>query len=437
MAAIWNVIEILVNLFQMFIIYNTFNLFYEHRFNYKYLDTIVIITMGILLTIVNHNFVIKDNIMIYFGVYFFTFLTTVIIYNGKIITKACIIPFLILIMGFCEVIAAFILMAITDFSISNSYEPGFFRLGIIIISQTIIFYLFLIIKYKIKLENIFLAKRGYYILISAILSINVVALIVVVWMYGNLDFVDRSGNFHMFLITTCITALSILEFILFSKIIKNAEKEAEKDKLIYQYEMKKKHYTQINEILDDMRIIKHNLKNSLIIIDAYNKSNQPEKLQKYVDELLANTNIFIVPQIDEDNIITSFLSYKVEQANLNDIAVHVENKLTDSIEIDKTDICQIIGNIMDNAIEANEDNIEKHIKISIYNKENYLIIKSENPTNKSLIKKDNTFVTSKEDKKNHGLGLKSVQKICEKYDGNLDVDMIDNTFNIKVVLLNE
>lgn len=437
MITIWDGIEIFINFFQMFIIYNTFSLLYESRFKFKHINNIVIITMGILLTIVNQNFIIKDTIIIYFGVYIFIFITTLIIFKGNIVTKACVITFILLAIGFCELIAAGIIMLITDLDISNSYEQGFYRLGIMIISQTMILYLYLFIKYKMKLENIFIANKSYYMLITAILSFNIISLTIIIWMYGNIKFVNSDGNFHMLLITICITALSILEFLLFSKIFNNAKKEAEKDKLLYQYKIENKHYAQINELLDEMRIIKHNLKNSLIIMDAYNKSEQHEKLQKYIDELLANTNVFVVPQIDKENIITSFLNYKAEQANSCGIKVKVENNLTKHINIDKTDICQVIGNIMDNAIEANEKNGEKYVKISLYDSDTYLIIKSENPASTQLVKKDNVILTTKKDAKNHGLGIKSIQKIAEKYDGSLDIEIEQDIFNIKVVFLNE
>ena len=437
MITIWDGIEIFINFFQMFIIYNTFNLLFESRFKIKHLTNIVVIITGILLTLVNRNFIIKDSISVYLIVYILIFLSTHLIFKGSLLSKACLITFILLTLGFCELIAAGIIMIITDLDISNSYQQGFYRLGIMIISETMVLYIYLFIKYKLKLENIFIANKSYYILITAILSFNIISLTIVIWMYGNIKFVNSDGNFHILLITVCITSLSILEFLLFSKIFKNAKKEAEKDKLLYQYQIENKHYSQINGLLDEMRIIRHNLKNRLIIIDAYNKSNQNEKLQKYIDELLANTNIFVVPQIDNENIITSFLSYKTEQAHACNIKVNVDNRLTQPINIDKTDICQVIGNIMDNAIEANEKNSVKYINLSIYDRNSYLIITSENPTNATLLKKDDVILTSKKDKKNHGLGLRSMQKIAEKYEGSVQAEVIDGIFSIKAIFLNE
>lgn len=437
MITIWDGIEIFVNFFQMYIIYNTFNLLFESRFKIKHLTNIVVMITGILLTLVNRNFIIKDSISVYLMVYILIFLSTHLIFKGSLVSKACLITFILLTLGFCELIAAGIIMVITDLDISNSYQQGFYRLGIMIISETMVLYIYLFIKYKLKLENIFLANKSYYILITAILSFNIISLTIVIWMYGNIKFVNNDGNFHILLITICITSLSLLEFLLFSKIFKNAKKEVEKDKLLYQYQIENKHYSQINELLDEMRIIRHNLKNSLIIMDTYNKSNQKDKLQKYIDDLMANTNVFVVPQIDNENIITSFLSYKTEQAHASGIKVSVDNRLTQPINIDKTDICQVIGNIMDNAIEANEKNSIRYINISIYDRDSYLIITSENPTNEPLLKKDNLILTSKKDKKNHGLGLRSIQKIAEKYEGSVQAEVLDGIFNIKAVFLNE
>jgi len=431
---IWSAIEIFVNFFQMFIVYKSFYLFYEQRHKNKHAFIIVVIFMTTLLSIVNHNVVIKDNILIYLSLYVLLYFTTIVIFKGNMITKAIQIFGILFVMFLCELTASAIVMIIIDSNISKVYEQGFYRLTIMTISQTMFFYIYIFIKNKTYNKHILFANKKYFIIISLILFVNLIALTIVIWMYANIEY---KNNLHIIIITICISALSILELILFYNIFKNSILEAEKDKLLFQYEIGNKCYAQINNILEDMRIIKHNLKNSLIIIDTYNKNNQKEKLQKYVDELLGETSIFVVPQIDEENIITSYLSYKTEQAEANEIKVDVENNLTNSIKVDKTDICQVIGNIMDNAIEANSKNINKYIKILLYNKDNYMIIKSENPAKEPLFKKNNEFLTTKKDSKNHGLGLKSIKKIAEKYDGSLDINITNETFQIKVVFLNE
>ena len=431
---IWNAIEIFVNFFQMYIIYKTFDLFYDKRLESKYTLPLIIILMAALLSFVNHNVVIKDNIIVYISIYVLLYLSTIAIFKGKIVSKAILIFSILFVLFLCELLASALMMILIDSNISKAYDQGFYRLTIMTISQTMFFYIYIFIKNKTFNKHILFANKKYFILISLILFINLVAITVVVWMYGNISFKD---NIYIIIITVCISALSLLELLLFYNILKNSIQEAEKDKLLFQYEIEGKYYSQINDILEDMRIIKHNLKNSLIIIDTYNKTNQKEKLQKYVDELLNDTNILVVPQIDKENIITSYLSYKVEQAKANEIKVDIENNLTSSINIDKTDICQVIGNIMDNAIEANKKNIDKYIKLLLYNKDNYMIIKSENPAKEPLLIKDNVILTTKKDTKNHGLGLRSIKKIAEKHNGSLEAELTNEVFQIKAVFLNE
>ncbi len=433
MIIIWKAIEIFVNFFQMYIIYKIFDLFYERRIHHKHAIANAIIAMTVLVSLINQYSSIKDNILIYLMLYLSIYLSTLFIFKGKPATKAILIFGILFILAICELVASAIVMALIDTDISKGYDYGFYRLTIMTISQTLFFFVYTFIRNKYYNNSIKLVNKSYYILIVLILFVNIIALTIVIWMYGNLEL---EGNFYFFLITISISTLSVLQIILFLNILKNAVKESAKDKLLFQYEIGSKYYSQINDILEEMRIIKHNLKNSLIIIDTYNKTNQNDKLQEYINDLMEETDVFIVPKIDEENIITSYLNYKVEQAKLKNIKVHIENCLTNEIVIDKTDICQVLGNIMDNAVEANEKNTNKHINILLYNNDDYMIIKSQNPTNEPLIIKNNEIVTSKKDTKNHGLGLKSIKKIAEKYEGSLDANIINNLFTIKVVFLN-
>jgi len=430
---IWKSIEVFVNYFQMYIIYKIFDLFFERKMDYKHMLTIATVFMTILVTLVNQMSSIRDNIIIYLMLYLFIYLSTIIIFKGKPITKAILIFGILFILFLCELTASAIIMILVDTNISKGYDFGFYRLTIMTISQTMFFYIYTFIRRKTKGKTIQLVNKSYYILIGLILFVNIIAITIVVWMYGNLHLKD---NFYIFLITISISTLSVLQIILFLNIFKNAIKESEKDKLLFQYEIGSKYYSQINDILEEMRIIKHNLKNSLIIMDTYSKTNQNDKLQKYIDDLIGDTDVYIVPKIDEENIITSYLNYKVEQAKSRNIKVQIENRLITEILIDKTDICQVLGNIMDNAIEANEKNNDKYINIFLYNNEDYMIIKSENPTNQPLIKKNNEISTTKENAKHHGLGLKSIIKIAEKYEGSMEAEVVEELFKIKVIFLN-
>lgn len=147
-----------------------------------------------------------------------------------------------------------------------------------------------------------------------------------------------------------------------------------------------------------------------------------------------------MPQIDKDNIITSFLNFKLKEASSQNIEVDVQSGMTEENEIyiDKEDICRVLNNIINNAIEAcNEckECDEKYIKLDIDMIGRSIIIKSENPYSGQLKKEGKKILTIKKDKTRHGYGLKSIKSIAEKYGGFMKLSYDDKIFTIEVHML--
>ncbi len=181
------------------------------------------------------------------------------------------------------------------------------------------------------------------------------------------------------------------------------------------------------------------MRGELAILHGYNQLNQRDKIDAHIEKKLKEMDIHLIQQIDSDNVITSFLNFKIKEAISKNINVNVQSNLTDDNEIliDKEEICRILSNIMNNAIEANGDCDEKYIKLSINMIDKYFIIEAENPFKGELLKEGNKFLTRKEDKTKHGYGLKSIKNIAEKYHGFMETISDDNIFKMNVQMLNE
>jgi len=210
----------------MYIIYKIFDLFYDRRFKRRYLLSDAVIIMTIIVSGVNHYTAIKDNIFIYLLLYLAIYLSTILIFKGKPTSKAILIFGVLFLLFVCELAASALMMVLVDTNISEAYDYGFYRLTIMTISQTMFFYIYTFIRNKTQKEKIELENKRYYILIGLILFVNIIALTIVIWMYGNLKL---QNNLYVFLITISISVLSILELILFINILKNAMAESEKD----------------------------------------------------------------------------------------------------------------------------------------------------------------------------------------------------------------
>ena len=103
-----------------------------------------------------------------------------------------------------------------------------------------------------------------------------------------------------------------------------------------------------------------------------------------------------------------------------------------------TDLCIIVGNALDNAIDGTKD-IEgaKKIEISMGVKQGNFLLKVKNTFNPELIKFDNNgkrLRTSKTDKSNHGMGIGLIEETALKYNGLMEITMNENIFCLSVLL---
>lgn len=95
------------------------------------------------------------------------------------------------------------------------------------------------------------------------------------------------------------------------------------------------------------------------------------------------------------------------------------------------DLISILGNALDNAIEALQFVKEAWIHMVIASYEDTVIIKIENPCDSVRIKwNDDVLSTSKKDKDKHGYGLKNIKELCEKYQGSMEINIENAIFQL-------
>ena len=102
------------------------------------------------------------------------------------------------------------------------------------------------------------------------------------------------------------------------------------------------------------------------------------------------------------------------------------------------DVCSMFANLIDNAIEANlniySDNLEKEIVLKSAYISEVCVIKIENNKENQVLSKNSNFITTKKDKYAHGIGLKNVREIVNKYNGETVVDYTETRFIVKILI---
>ena len=113
----------------------------------------------------------------------------------------------------------------------------------------------------------------------------------------------------------------------------------------------------------------------------------------------------------------------------------IDGKILDFLPV--TDLCNIFGNALDNAIEAEimEPEQEKRmIHVQVSAQRQFVHIKVENYISHEILMSGGFPKTTKRDRKNHGYGLKSIQHTVEKYQGNMAVGVDKNRFSLNIII---
>ncbi len=175
----------------------------------------------------------------------------------------------------------------------------------------------------------------------------------------------------------------------------------------------------------------------LKLLDLLNYK-QYEQLEKDIVQLAEIEPIKDIKiSVTGNSVIDAFVNYKYGIARKNKINFNLNIDIPSSLPFADGDLCVILGNLLDNALEANfRSKVDNpYINLNIKYDRNNIIIIVENSFDGKL-KRNNRGekITLKEDKKNHGIGIKSIKNIVKKYNGYYNVTLDSKVYCVSILL---
>lgn len=331
----------------------------------------------------------------------------------------------------CELFVGFLLSAILKMTVNAAREDIVYYSVGVLVSKSITLLGVKIFQYKYHTGDIQVTK----LFVIAVSLFPITTFVVGVVLIGGIgDELDSIFSIAGACAIILLTIANVVVFFIF-------ENYAKQQKIKSNLELEQVKLQLESEYLSD--IIKkqmqsskamHDLKNQLFAIKELVKRGDTKglkKIEEICDTVSAIQNIIYTNDTEVDALINS----KAHTASIDSISLSCRCYFSGFGKIDKIDLCVLIGNLLDNAIEScKKIETRRYIEMSILQRANMVNIIVVNPYVGEINNKDGVYNTSKRDKYAHGFGLKSVKSIVNKYDGDIKITSEKNLFTVSILL---
>lgn len=182
----------------------------------------------------------------------------------------------------------------------------------------------------------------------------------------------------------------------------------------------------------------HDMNHHLQMIYHLAKKNETPEITEYINSISAPINELSDTTWSGVDIVDAILNHTVLDAQKQGIEVDVNAEFPKDCNITSDDLCVILFNLLDNAMEAclrckRQTGKPSRIEVTIRRIHQFLIIKIQNPCIPPR-KLFGIFPTTKADARHHGIGLRNVREKVEKYNGSLEIEVTNDIFTVTALL---
>ena len=229
--------------------------------------------------------------------------------------------------------------------------------------------------------------------------------------------------------------IGALIFILLEYLLQRIMKREEDKTIIYQNKLMKQQMDEIENIYMTMRGWRHDYHNHLQSLKGFLSLNKVEQMKDYLNELETDLDSIDTLYHSGNLQLDSILNAKLAIAEKGQIRIHCDASIPPQLHVSDLDLCVILGNLLDNAIESCrkiKDPDERFIRVYIGILKKQLYISITNATSETVKQRTDHYFTTK--RGDHGHGLKRVDQVVKKYDGYLNRQNEPGVFATEIVL---
>ncbi len=402
----YHIIYLLANFFTIFVIYRFMRIFFESRRCNRTLNLLSYLLYFVATSLFYFWFNIP---LITLIINLITMFMISLTYEASIQKRIIYVIYMYLFMAVAEIITA----AMTGYVYFSVFSQGDYRDSFGVIAVRIVIY-----GETLLLENIKLTKNGRNIgwifwLASIMIPVSTLILEVIIANQTNLTKVEAVGSVSL------LFAVNIIAFYLYDSLAENYIKKSKLALLQKENELYSRQCEIMQSSTEDLQAFRHDMSNQLIILNHLLEEGKDEEARRQLDQLSRFIKGKVIYSTSGNIIIDGLVNYKLQSVASENIKVETEIVVPKQLNIDIADFVTLLGNLLDNALEALKkvDREQRILTIKIMFSQERLIGRITNTYCGEIYLKDDKILTSKKEKQKHGYGLSNVEKIIKKYNG--------------------
>ena len=188
------------------------------------------------------------------------------------------------------------------------------------------------------------------------------------------------------------------------------------------------------EKTDEMKAFRHDIKHHLTQMSALNDTGKVKQLDEYIKAVAENLQETVPMNYTGNLGVDGVLNYMLQKAKEKGISVESRVIIPEDLEISVFDMNIILGNLLENAIEANDGVKEPRIVFLMKYVNGALLLEISNTHANKIVIKNNIMISSKKNTEIHGYGIRNVKKVLAKYEHTLDFDETGPLFVVRIMM---
>ncbi len=245
---------------------------------------------------------------------------------------------------------------------------------------------------------------------------------------------SRSNEIRLLCACSALIFLNVICSQMLNDLAKKRKIETENLLLKEQAAYQKRYAKVVKQQYDEMKQIRHDMKQHYSVLENLLAQEKYLPMKKYllkcIDSINNRENLIYI----NNEYINAILNRKINYARDKQIDVSLIS-VQEFSGVDEMELCNLIGNLMDNAVEACEKvKGQREIELSMSQDEEKIYVEIKNTIKKSVLTGNKELKTSKLDRNMHGYGMKTIKEIVKKYEGHMDIWEEMGKFCISLVL---